>query len=421
MRVLVVTPYYAPDLGPSAALYEMLCENLVRLGSEVSVICAVPHYPTGRVSKEFRGRMLHQEQHNGVDVTRVWVPSIDRTRLGMRQMGFLFYQLLATAVGLRRRYDVLIASNPAFEVALPFFVLGLLRRKPIIYSVHEIYPDIGVKLGIFRLRSVVWLVDWMERLCLRSAACVRVLSEGYKKILEARGAQPSRLAVIHDWVDTDFIRPLPRRNLFSSEWGLDGSFLVMYAGNFGPTQGLEQVVDAARFLAAEPSIRFVFVGDGAARNSLQQAAREAGLSNIQFIPFQSRELLPLVLGSADVSLITLRRGLGTDSVPSKLYSVLASGRPVIAATETGTDTWNVVLRAGCGLFVEPENPQALAQAILKLYRDEVYRGALGANGRTYVVQHHSMTSAAREFRELLQSLLPQEKPCMKEAVTHGSP
>jgi colanic acid biosynthesis glycosyl transferase WcaI len=419
MRVLVVTPYYAPDFGPSAALYEMLCENLVRLGCEVSVISAVPHYPTGSVSAEFRGHLLQREQRRGVDVTRVWVPSINRARLGMRLWGFLCYQLLATAVGLRRRYDVFIASNPALEVALPFLVLGCLRRKPIIYSVHEIYPDIGIKIGVFRHRPVIWLVDWMERFCLRFAACVRVLSEGYKKTLEAKGVRGSKLAVIHDWVDTDFIHALPRRNAFSSKWGLDGSFLVMYAGNIGPTQGLEQVVEAARLLAAEHSIRFVFIGDGAARNSLQQTAHDAGLSNIQFIPFQPRELLPVVLASADVSLITLRRGLATDSVPSKLYSILASGRPIIAATDAGTDAWNLILRAGCGLCVEPENPQALAQAVLKLYRDEMYRALLGASGRAYVVRQHSLTSAAREFYELLQSLSRQEELCVKQVVTHG--
>jgi colanic acid biosynthesis glycosyl transferase WcaI len=421
MRVLVVTPFYAPDLGPSAALYETLCENLVRLGCEASVISAVPHYPTGSVSEEFRGRLLQREQRRGVDVSRVWVPSINRARLGMRLWGFLCYQLLATVIGLRYHYDVLVASNPALEVALPFLVLGLLRRKPVIFSVHEIYPDIGVKLGIFRHRPVVRLVDSMERFCLRSAACVRVLSEGYKKALEARGLPSSKVAVIYDWVDTDFIRPRPRRNTFSSQWNLDDSFVVMYAGNIGPTQGLEQVLEAARLLAAEHCIRFVFIGDGSARNSLQQTVHDAGLSNIQFIPFQPRELLPLVLASADVSLITLRRGLGTDSVPSKLYSILASGRPVIAATDIGTDARNLILRAGCGLSVEPENPQALAQAILDLYGDDVYRGALGANGRAYVVQHHSMTPNAREFYKLSQSLLGREAACVKEAVTHGSP
>src|SRR5712691_5898957 len=116
MRVLVITPFYAPDLGPSAALYEMLCEDLARLGCEMSAISAVSHYPTGSVSKEFRGRLGWREKRNGVDVTRVWVPSVNRARLGLRLLSFLCYQILASAVGLRRNYDVVITSNPALEV-----------------------------------------------------------------------------------------------------------------------------------------------------------------------------------------------------------------------------------------------------------------------------------------------------------------
>ncbi|MGO8734233.1 MAG: glycosyltransferase family 4 protein [Terriglobia bacterium] len=419
MRILVVTPFYAPDLGPSAALYEMLCEELVRLGCEVSVISAVPHYPTGRVAKEFRGRLVQRERRQGVDVTRVWVPSVDRARLGLRLLGFFCFQVLGAFVGLNRRYDVLLASNPALEVLLPVVVLGVLRRKPMIYSVHEIYPDVGVKLGIFRHRPVIKAIDWMERLCCRRAGYVRVLSEGYKRVLESKGMPESKLAVIWDWVDTDFICPLPRRNAFSAQWGLDARFVAMYAGNLGLTQGLEQVLEAARLLEEAPAIRIVLVGDGAAKGSLQQWVERAGLTNVQFIPFQQRELLPWVMASADVSLLTLKRGMGTDSVPSKCYSIMASGRPIIASVDKGSDTWNVIQQADCGLCLEPENPLALAKAILELHRHEGLRARLGANGRDYVVSRHSKLAAAQQFYSLLRSLVAAERRPSGEAVPHG--
>jgi colanic acid biosynthesis glycosyl transferase WcaI len=418
VRILVITPFYAPDAGPSAALYEMLCEELVRLGCEVSVISAVPHYPTGRVGKEFRGRLVQRERRQGVDVTRVWVPSVDRARLGLRLLSFFCFQVLAAFVGLTRRYDVLLASNPAFEVLLPVVALGVLRRKPMIYSVHEIYPDVGVKLGIFRHRPVIKAIDLMERRCCRRAGYVRVLSEGYKGVVESKGTPESKLAVIWDWIDADFIRPLPRRNAFSAQWGLEARFVAMYAGNLGLTQGLEQVVEAARLLEGEPAIRIVLVGDGAARGSLEQSVGRAGLRNVQFIPFQERELLPWVLASADVSLIMLKRGMGTDSVPSKCYSIMASGRPIIASVDPGSDTWKVIQQAGCGLCLEPENPRALAGTILDLFRNDAYRARLGALGRAYVVEHHSKSHAAREFHRLALALAGKEEPTLG-AVTRG--
>ena len=416
MRILVVTPFYSPDLGPSAALYKMLCEELVRLGCEVSVISAVPHYPTGRVAKEFRGRLVQREWRGGVNVTRVWVPSVDRARLGRRTLGFFCFQLLAAAAGLARRYDVLLASSPALEVLLPVLALAVLRRKPMIYSVHEIYPDVGVKLGVFRHRPVIKAVAWMERLCCRRAGSVRVLSEGYKRVLESKGTPESKLAVIWDWVDTDFIRPLPRRNAFSAQWGLEDRFVAMYAGNLGLTQGLEQVVEAARLLQEEPAIRIVLVGDGAGKASLEQSVERAGLKNVQFTPFQERELLPWVLASADVSLLTLKRGMGGDSVPSKCYSIMASGRPIIASVDRGSDTWKVIQRAGCGLCLEAEDPRALAGAILDLFRNDACRARLGAQGRAYVVEHHSKLVAAQEFYSLLRSLVGEERTPSAETV-----
>jgi putative colanic acid biosynthesis glycosyltransferase WcaI len=406
MRILVVTPFYAPDLGPSASLYAMLCEDLSRLGCEVSVISAVPHYPSGRVADGFRGRLVRTEELNGVKVTRVWVPGINRARLALRLLGFACYQALAAAVAFTRRYDVLIASGPAFEVFLPVLGLGILRRRQMIYSVHEIYPDVGVKLGIFRHRLVTGWVGWLERWCSNRASYVRVLSEGYRRALEAKGVPKAKLTVIGDWVDTDFIQPAPRHNAFSASWGLDDAFVVMHAGNLGLTQGLEDVVEAARRLARDPRICFAFVGDGAARGQLQAMVTAARLSNVRFIPFQPRALLPLVLASADVHLNALKRGFGTDSVPSKCYSIMAAGRPVIAAVDPDTDTWTLIQQADCGLTVPPGKPEALAGAVRELYENAQDRERLGANGRAYAVQHHSRTAAAEQFYRLARALEP---------------
>ena len=421
MRILVLTPFYAPDLGPSAALYEMLSEELVRLGHEVSVISAVPHYPSGRVPASFCGRLAAREQRNGVDVTRVWVPSVDRTKLGLRLISFLCYQALAAAISFRRRCDVVIASSPAFEIALPLFLLAFVRRFPFLYSVHEMYPEVGVASGIFRRRALIRLVEWLEQHACRRAARVRVLSEGYQKILQAKGVHAAKLAVIGDWVDPDFIRPLPRRNPFSSHWGVADSFVVMYAGNLGPTQGLERVLDAAKLLAAERSIRFVLVGDGSARAELEERVRADGLSNVVFVPFQPRALLPEVLAAASVSLLTLKKGLGADSVPSKLYSILASARPLIAAVDEGTDIAKLVSAAGCGLRVPPEDPESLREAVLELFRDHEKCRWMGENGRDYVVVCGSKQWAAEGFDALLRPAAPSRKQPAREEVTERKP
>jgi len=400
MRILVLTPYYAPDLGASASLYATLCEELARLGHHVSVLCAVPHYPTGRVPAEFRGRLFQRETRNGVEVTRVRIPSLDRTKVGFRLLGFLCFQFLASWIIWRRKTDLLVASNPAFEIALPLAVRGFLRRTPFVYSVHEIYPDIGVKLGVFRNRGVIHLLRSMERLCCKSAAYIRVISEVYRTALTAAGIPTSKIVVIGDWTDTDYVHPLPRRNEFSARWGLDDCFVVLYAGNIGPTQGLENLMEAARLLAHEPKIRFVIVGDGSARDVLRHSAERACLENVVFLPFQPREILPRVLATADVSVLSLKKGFATDSVPSKLLNILASGRPVMAVVDPGSDISKIVREAHCGATVEPENPTALAATLLQLSRNEPLRKLWGENARAYVLKYGSKSVAAEKFQEL---------------------
>lgn len=330
---------------------------------------------------------------------------MNRSDLLKRLAVFVCYQIMATLTGLRETYDVVIATNPALEVGIPLLALGVARGEPIIYSVQDIYPDVGVKLGVFRNPIIVRCLDVAERVCLRSAGAVHVISEGFKEILEARGVRGAVIRVIPNWTDIECIHPMSRLNAFSGEYGLDPFFVVMYAGNIGLSQGLEQILDVATRLAHLPTIRFAFVGDGAGREGLQEAASRAGMENVVFIPFQPRERVAEVLASADVSLVSLRAGLSTDSVPSKCYSILASGRPVIAMVDKYSDTWRLIHQAQCGTCVEPGAVEDLVDAVMRLYQDREHADKLGKNGRRYVQENHSKTGAARQFAQLIEEVV----------------
>jgi colanic acid biosynthesis glycosyl transferase WcaI len=416
MRILMIVPYYAPDLGPSAPLFTMLATGLAQRGHEVTVIAAVPHYPSGQVPLEFRGRWIRRTTEDGVKIVRVAVPSIARANLVQRLLQYASYQVGATWVGLGERYDALFVANPALWTWLPFASLAVLRRRPAIFSVHDVYPDVGVTLGIFRHKPVIAAVAAIERYCLSHAAQVRILSESFRPGLRRLGVPDSKMVLVYDWVDTDLIRPLPRDNAFAREHGLADGFVALYAGNLGLSQGLEQVLTAAESLALRRDIRFVFVGDGAARQGLVEEASKRQLSNVQFLPYQPRSRLPEVLASADVSLVVLRRGVGLESLPSKCFSILASGRPILASVDEQSETWNLVRRADAGVCVPPERPVDLAQAILSLQQDGDLRRRLGRNGRAWAEQHHSPRSAAARFEELLAAALAPETKIEQRSV-----
>jgi len=407
MKILVVTPYYAPDLGPSAPMFTMLCEDLVARGHAVTVLCAVPHFPSGQVSSEYRRGLWQWREENGVQVCRVRVPSGDRANLIHRLWVFLIYQLLTTLAGLRLQYDVVLITNPAIETGLPFAVLCWLRRKPCVYAVWDVYPEVGVRMGLFRHRAVIKWVGFLEDFCLHRAQRIQVLSDGFRTDLARHGLAPDSIAVIPHWLDTDLIRPMPRKNSFSQAHALDDCFVVLYAGNLGLSQGLETVLESARVLADNSDIVFLFVGDGAGKTQLMKQA--VGLDNVRFLPFQPRETLPEVLATADISLVVLKQGLGSVSLPSKLFSILASGRPVIASLDKGSDAWSLVQASQAGLCVSPEDPMALVQAILSLRDDPTQCEQMSRNGRAWAKQFHSPQSAAAKFENLFLSVMQTGK------------
>jgi colanic acid biosynthesis glycosyl transferase WcaI len=401
MRILMIAPHYAPDLGPSAPLFTTLCEGLVKRGHEVTALTTVPHYPSGQVSAAFRGKWIRRSKENGVQVIRVWLPSVKRANFAMRLLQFLCYQVEAVPAGLGLKYDAVIVANPALWVWLPFVFFVSLKRKPALFSVHDVYPDVGVTLGVFRNKYVVTTVASLERYCLNHSRVVRILSESFRPGLRNLGVPDAKMALVYDWVDTDLIQPLPRDNRFAQEHDLVDRFIVLYAGNIGLSQGLEDVLAAAQQISNQHDIHFLFIGDGPAREHLLALTEAHGQVNVQILPFQPRDRLPEVLASADVSLVTLRRGIGAASLPSKTFSILASGRPVIASVDEQSETWNLVQKAEAGLCVEPENPAALVKAILALKADRELRERLGRNGRIWAERKHSPQSAAEQVEGLL--------------------
>jgi putative colanic acid biosynthesis glycosyltransferase WcaI len=402
MHILLLTPNYYPDLGPSAPLFGMLAENLVQRGHDVTVITAVPNYPSGQIPAEYRGKSFWRSQESGVQVIRVNLPSIQRQSLPQRLFQFIIFQIGALLAGLSQRYDVAIITNPALQVWLPFFWLVVLRRIPAVYSVHDLYPDVGVKLGIFKTKYQIGIVSWLERYCLDHARYIRVLSDSFVPNLMRLGVPKSKVAIVYDWVDTALIQALPRDNSFTNQYDLHGKFVVLYAGNIGLSQGLEQLLEVAELLKDDSDIQFVFVGDGSGKAALEEVAWHRRLPNVQFIPFQPRQSLPEVLASAAISIVLLKRDVGISSLPSKIFSIMASCRPILISVDEESEAWSLINKAQAGIWVPPEDPSQIANAILKLKNDPKHCDQLGRNGRTWVEQHHSPQYAAEQFESLLR-------------------
>lgn len=405
MRVLFVTPYFVPDYAASSPMYAALAEDLARLGHEVTVLTGMPYYGRERLWEEYKGKLFVDEMLCGYRVLRVYTLVSRRTNVVGRLCSWGLFNVLSSIVGLKLpRQDVLYATNPFTMSALPLHLLHQMKKTTVIYAVDDIYPDALIRAGVLKQKWAIQLVDFAERCCYRRATYIKVLSEGMRKALIERGVSAEKVMTLPNFADTDFVRPLPRQNSFRRKYELGDKFVVLYAGNMGHSQGLQHVLNAAALVKDDSELLFVFVGEGAAKSALQEEARRRGLPNVRFVPFQSREEVPHVLSSADVSLISLNSDFGAESVPSKTYWTLASGRPIIASVAAQTEVANLIRQARCGFRVDPESPEALADAVMKLKCDPNGRSLMGERARDFVVNNYSRQAAVGRFDGMLANL-----------------
>ncbi len=407
-RVLVITPQYAPDFGPSAPIYTALCEDLLRMGDEVTVVTGFPNY-AGK-TKRPAGKLIEKGEWNGVPLMRVYVASAPKNSLARRLVYHASYNLFAALAALRvKKPDVILADAPTLWSGLPLLLKAVLPGVPFIYIVHDIYPDVLVKLGMLRSPRLIDIVARVEKFFYDRAARISVLSDDFKRNLMDKKVPAGKLTVIPACVDTEFFRPQPRENDLRERWGLSGKFVVLYAGNIGFSQGLEIVLEAARQLLEREDIQFVIVGEGATQADLQARAALMGLTNVQFRPFQPREDVPQVYGLADVCLVSLKKDVVAESVPSKTYTIMACGRPIIAVVNRTSEAATLITDAECGLCIEPGDASGLAEAVLELNRNMGLRVHMEAHGRFTAINRYGRQVAADLYQQMILNVAAQTR------------
>ncbi|MGH7264420.1 MAG: glycosyltransferase family 4 protein [Candidatus Rokuibacteriota bacterium] len=405
MKLSILNFYYAPDFSADVPILSGLVDGLAARGHEVRVIAAAPHRQGGRVWPEYRGRPFWREEAGRVRVERTWVYSRPDMSMRGRAWNYLSYSMLAVPAALRGpRPDLLFVPTPPPNMGLTGMLAAFARRVPFVLNVQDMYPDVAVRAGVLRAGRVVSAFQRMENAVYRRAARVTVVSEGFRRNLRAKGVAESKLAVIPNFVDTDLIRPLPPDTSLRRDLGLGDRTVVLYAGSLGHPQGLDRVLEAAALLRDRGDLVFLFVGDGSRKTELEALAREWSLPNVRFLPPRPWEEVPQVLATGDISLVPLRKGFGLETVPSKLYGIMASGRPVITSVDRGCDTWMLAETAGCGLGVSPEDSRELAVAIARLADDPTLARRLGDAGRTYAVEHFSRARVVDRYEALFDEV-----------------
>jgi colanic acid biosynthesis glycosyl transferase WcaI len=391
-RLLVINEYYWPGPEATAHLLTELCESLSADYDVRMITGAVQH-------EEGQGRRVVR---NGVTIERVLSTSFDRARLPGRALNYLTFMGAALVRGLAAEDPdvVLCMTDPPMLGAVAVFVARR-HRTPLVVVSEDVFPEIATTLGRLRNPFVIAALGRTVSFYLRRADRIVAIGETMRTRLETKGAPPERIRVIPNWVDVSQIRPQPHDNTWAAENGLAGKFVVMHSGNVGHAQDLDTLIRAADHLRDLEDLVVLIVGLGARRAEVMRLAARLGLDNVRFLPYQPRERLSESLSSADVHVVGLAPGLAGYVVPSRLYGILAAGRPVIAAVDGDSETAEIVRSADCGYHVPPASPNLLAAAIRRSYasRDELAR--LGENARAYVEREGDRQVAMERYRSVL--------------------
>ena len=405
MHIAFFNRSFYPDATATGQLLTDLCEDLVHVhGCRVSVVAGQPLQASGQQVRARRG-LFTREDYRGIEILRARGTRFPKTRFAGRATNYVTYFLSACYAGLRlERPDVVVALTDPPIIGLAAWLAGKRHGAPLIMAFKDLFPEVTALLPDFHSAKVNDVLQAVNRFLVRRSACNVTLGETMQqRLIENKGAPPERTTIIADWADTTAIAPGPKRNPFSAAYGLEEKFVVMHSGNLGLSQGLDDVLDAAARLREIPDVRVVFVGEGVKKADLQQRAGALGLSHVAFLPFTPREHLADAFASADVFVVSLQRGLAGYIVPSKLYGILAAGRPYVAAVEETCEVATITRRHRCGLITEPGNPEALAEAILEFYQDRDMARRFGANARAASVNFDRRTQVAK-YMDLFSSV-----------------
>lgn len=406
-RIVVLCPHFAPDTAPTGDVMTRIVHEMAEMGSEIHVVTSLPWYRAHAIEPGWTGRLVRREKTSWGSITRVHpFPGKDKRSLWRRAIGFLFFSVVAGwctlwAGGVRKRVDAVIAMSPPLTLGLTAWVASIVRRTQLVFNIQDVFPDAAVQTGAITNKKIIAVASWLERVSYKRSDRVVVLSEDLQRNVMNKlpARHQSKVVVIPNFVDAQRITPMSRNTSFRQELGIKDEMVVMYAGNVGYSQSLDLLIESARQL---PHVAFVINGEGSARASLMEKA--AQLSNVYFSDYQPVERVPEVLASADLHVVALKAGLGAVSVPSKTYSILAAGRPIIASIDIDTEVPRILSASGAGVIVAPDSPELFVTQLSLMLDDSAKLGEMGQRGRQWVETHVSPAAVAKSYRDLISSL-----------------
>ncbi len=392
MRILLLSQYYWPE-EQNIYIHE-LALGLMAKGHQVTVLTAFPHYGKGRVYDGYRGKVFQTEMEAGIKILRTYVYATPSKNFYQRILNFGSFSVSSLICGLLviDKPDVVYVVLPPLPLGIIGVIIARWKKSRIAVHVQDIYPEAAVQHGILKNRRAILFFEKMERWVYQRADILIGISEGFREHFMRIGENDSKIHVVENWADPDFIVPGPQNNSFRNLVNKENRFMIVYSGGINNNANLEPLIHAADALKEEPFL-FVIVGEGQYKERIQQMVKERSLRNVKLLPWQPLKDYPETLRAADINVVTLSSRSAETSVPSKVYKQLAAGRPIIAIAPNNNELFRLVTAAQCGICIHPDDAQAVVRELRwSLSHPEEIR-QMSLNARAYFEQHHTLQHA----------------------------
>jgi len=401
LNILFLNQYYPPDTAATAYVAQRYAYALAE-EHKVTVLAGRPSYnPLERYPWHF----LHQSADGKLLVERVGSTSFERHLMKGRVLNYFSYLMLMTVRALTIKADALVCMTDPPLIGIAAATVATLQQRPFVYFIQDLHPDMALASGLVRENALVSLWEKIHRWALRKAKVIVVLGEDMKRLVASKGIDEDKIKVVRLGASIDESLMAPRQHPKTLELRCGFSFTVFHGGNLGFYGAWETLIDAARCLNEE-DIGFIFIGDGAAKGKIEKLA--SSCKNVRFMPFRPANEISYVMAAGDLHVVAIKRGLEGMVVPSKFYSILSAGRPVLALAPESSDVAQIVGQEQCGIVVNPDSPEALAKAILDIKAQPEKLQMMGRRARSAARKYNKKKGIER-FAKLISSMARANK------------
>ncbi len=424
MKIMFLTHYYPPEVNAPASRTSEHCRAWAKLGHDVTVVTCAPNHPNGKVYPGFKNKLFQTDMVDGVRVIRLWTYMAANEGFLRRTLNYVSYLAAVTLAAPRLpKPDVVVSTSPQFFCGLAGLSVRILKRVPWVLEIRDLWPESIVTVGAMNKGLAVRSLEAVERFAYRAADFIVPVTDSFVPHIAERGGDARRMKVIKNGVDLALFQQDPAGAArIRKELGLEGKFIAAYVGTHGMAHGLDVILDAAESLRHDPRITFLLVGDGAERAGLLERRTARNLDNVLILGQRPKQDMPAIWTATDASLILLRRNdLFRKVIPSKMFEAMAMRRPIILGVEG--ESCDLLMQAGAGIPIPPQDADALTSAIVKLANDPACAASFAQSGETFVRANFDRADLASRYLDALATAANGglNHPSAQAARTASSP